>query len=73
MTPPVKPIKRAELIHFLKKLGYTGPYAGGRHQFMIKDNRSVTLPNPHRSEIGREFLRRILREANVSIEDWEKL
>ncbi len=71
--PAIKPIKRSELVRCLKKCGYTGPFAGGKHQFMIKGNRSIALPNPHQSEIGKEFLRRILKETNVSVEEWEKL
>jgi hypothetical protein len=30
------PIKRKDLIALLKKAGFEGPYAGGKHQFMIK-------------------------------------
>jgi predicted RNA binding protein YcfA (HicA-like mRNA interferase family) len=72
-VPAFKPIKRSELVSYLKKSGYDGPFAGGKHQFMIKGDHSITLPNPHRSEIGREFLKKILREAKISIEEWEKL
>lgn len=71
--PVIKPIKRSDLVHYLKKFGYTGPFAGGKHQFMIKGDRSITLPNPHHSYIGREFLKKILKEARISIEEWEKM
>lgn len=71
--PPLKPIKRNELIFFLRKLGYEGPYAGSKHQFMIKENHSLTIPNPHQSDIGKEFLKRILKQANIDTEDWIKL
>lgn len=36
--PPFRAIKRSDLIANLKKLGFTGPYSGGKHQFMIKAN-----------------------------------
>jgi hypothetical protein len=29
-------ISRKELIRKFKTLGFSGPYSGGRHQFMIK-------------------------------------
>lgn len=71
--PALKPIKRKELIYYLKKLGFEGPYSGGKHQFMIKEKLTLTLPNPHKSEIGKEFLIRILRQAKIEISDWERL
>jgi len=57
--PPIKPIKRKELIHYLKKLGFTGPYSGGKHQFMQKDDLTLTIPNPHDSEVNKSFLLKI--------------
>jgi hypothetical protein len=36
--PRLGPIKRSSLIHYFRKLGFDGPYAGGKHQFMIKDH-----------------------------------
>ncbi|MBP6672420.1 MAG: type II toxin-antitoxin system HicA family toxin [Bacteroidetes bacterium] len=71
--PPLKPLKRSDLIFYLKRCGFTGPYSGGKHQFMIKNSISLTIPNPHHSEIGREFLKRILQQANISVEEWEHL
>lgn len=71
--PAVGPIKRRELIRYLHQLGFRGPTAGGRHQLMRDDGRTVILPNPHRAEIGREYLIRILRQAGISKEEWERL
>jgi hypothetical protein len=34
----------AELIQYLKRLGFEGPYSGGKHQFMVKDDITVRLP-----------------------------
>jgi len=33
--PAVRPIKQKELIRFLRKLDFIGPYSGGKHQFMV--------------------------------------
>jgi len=71
--PQFGPISRKELIAYLKQFGFEGPYSGGRHQFMIKGNRTIHVPNPHQADIGRELLARILRQAGISKEEWEKL
>jgi hypothetical protein len=41
-------ITRKELIRKFIKLGYEGPYSGGRHQFMKKKRRKIRIPNPHK-------------------------
>ena len=71
--PSIKSLKRSELIYYLKRCGFVGPFAGGKHQYMLKGNHSIAIPNPHHSEIGKEFLKKILRQAEISIEEWEKL
>lgn len=40
---------------------------------MIKDDITITIPNPHGEDIGRELLKRILRQAGISKKEWEKL
>jgi predicted RNA binding protein YcfA (HicA-like mRNA interferase family) len=71
--PPFKPIKRKELIKVLKQAGFEGPHTGGRHEFLIKGEIRLILPNPHQSEISKDLLARILRQANLAREEWEKL
>jgi predicted RNA binding protein YcfA (HicA-like mRNA interferase family) len=71
--PPFGPISRKELIRCLRQCGFEGPYSGGRHQFMIKGNLTIRVPNPHQTDIGRELLARILRQAGITKEEWEKL
>ena len=71
--PQLRPIKRNDLIRYLKQLGFNGPYVGGKHQFMIKDKLRLTLPNPHQSDIGINLLNKILKQAEISKEDWERL
>lgn len=71
--PPFGPVKRKDLIRYLKELGFEGPYSGGKHQFMVRDEITIRVPNPHEGDIGREFLSRILRQAKVSKEEWENL
>jgi predicted RNA binding protein YcfA (HicA-like mRNA interferase family) len=71
--PAFGPVKRSELIRCLRLLGFTGPYAGGKHQFMLRAENTLTLPNPHQTDIGRELLARILRQGGISRENWEAL
>ena len=71
--PAFGPIKRHDLIYFLRRLGFVGPYAGGKHQFMIRETVRVRIPNPHREDIGTNLLREILREAAIERSEWESL
>lgn len=66
-------IKRKVLIKALKKAGFEGPFAGGKHEFLVKRQLRLVLPNPHQSEISKDLLSRILKQANISREDWEKI
>ena len=71
--PHFGPIKRRDLIRYLRQLGFEGPYSGGKHQFMIKGDITLRLPNPHRRDVGRELLARILRQARIQRDEWEEL
>ena len=71
--PRFGPIKRRELVQCLRQLGFRGPFAGGKHQFMAKGSIRVRIPNPHREDIGQHLLRQILREAGIEISAWEEL
>jgi predicted RNA binding protein YcfA (HicA-like mRNA interferase family) len=68
--PALAPVSRGELIQRLRGLGFDGPYAGGRHEFMLRGNRRLILPNPHRGSISIALLTRLLRQAGVSREEW---
>ena len=71
--PPFGPISRRELIAGLRTLGFTGPFAGARHEYMRRGNRRVSLPNPHQGDIGRGLLTRILRQADITRDEWESV
>jgi len=71
--PAFGPIKRKKLIYYLRQVGFNGPYSGGKHQFMIKGQLRVRIPNPHKGDIGKNLLMGILREAGIDKEEWEKL
>jgi predicted RNA binding protein YcfA (HicA-like mRNA interferase family) len=71
--PPFGPIKRQDLIRYLKALGFEGPYAGGKHQYLVRNETKLALPNPHQGDISKDLLARILRQAGIDKDDWEKL
>ena len=71
--PAFGSIKRKDFIRALKDAGFEGPHSGGKHEFMVKGNLRLILPNPHQGEIGRDLLSRILKQAGISREEWEKL
>jgi predicted RNA binding protein YcfA (HicA-like mRNA interferase family) len=71
--PSFTSIKRKDLIRALKQAGFDGPYAGGKHEFMVRGNLRLTLPNPHQGEISKDLLSRILKQAGISRDEWEKL
>jgi predicted RNA binding protein YcfA (HicA-like mRNA interferase family) len=72
-VPAIGPIKRRDLIRGLRKLGFDGPYVGKRHQFMLKEKRRLTLPNPHAGDISTEFLLEILNQAGITRQQWEEI
>ena len=71
--PSFGPIRRNDLIRALKQAGFDGPLTGGKHEFMVRGNLRLTLPNPHQGEISRDLLARILKQAGLSREEWERL
>jgi predicted RNA binding protein YcfA (HicA-like mRNA interferase family) len=68
--PNLRPVPRRELMRRLKALGFEGPFPGGRHQWMRRDGLRVTIPNPHGSEIDPGLIRRILRLAGITVDEW---
>jgi len=71
--PTFGPIKRKDLIRYLRQLGFDGPFSRGKHQHMKKGDTTLTIPNPHQGDIGKSLLIRLLKQANISREEWEKL
>ena len=61
-----------ELVRRLRRLGFGGPYQGGKHPYMIKGNLVLTIPNLHRQKVGVDLLARILKRGNISRDNWFK-
>jgi predicted RNA binding protein YcfA (HicA-like mRNA interferase family) len=70
--PPFGPIKHADLVRALRALGFQGPFSGGRHEFMVRGDVTLGIPNPHVGDIGKDLLARILRQGRIDRAEWEK-
>ena len=71
--PPLGPIKRADLVRFLRQLGFEGPKSGGKHQFMIRAGMRLRIPNPHHADISLPLLARVLEQGKIDRAEWLKL
>ncbi|MBF0492379.1 MAG: type II toxin-antitoxin system HicA family toxin [Deltaproteobacteria bacterium] len=71
--PSLNPISHRNFLKVLRKFGFSGPYSGGKHLFMQKADLTLTVPNPHKSDIGVELLKRILKQAGISNKQWIKV
>ena len=67
----ISPIAHGELIRRLRKFGFKGPVAGGKHLYMTRGQHRLTIPNRHRREIGAALLARILKQAGIGPRDWQ--
>lgn len=66
-------IQRRELIRKFRSLGYSGPFSGGKHQFMIKGQKKIRIPNPHGSgDIHIGLVKEILKQAGIDSDEWDK-
>ena len=72
LMPKVPSCSRKELIRKLKRLGFEGPFPGGRHDYMKRGKFRLIIPNPHRGEIDPALVKLILKQAGISVEDWLK-
>ncbi|TAN49086.1 MAG: type II toxin-antitoxin system HicA family toxin [Methylococcaceae bacterium] len=68
--PKLSPVSWRDLVVGLRSFGFTGPFEGGKHPYMVHGDLVLTLPNPHRQEIAIDLLQRILQQAHISREAW---
>ena len=68
--PSLNSLSRRELVRKLRALGFEAPFPGGKHQWMRRDGLRLTIPNSHSGAIDPGLIRRILRQAGISIEEW---
>lgn len=73
LWPMLKNISWKKLVQKFRQLGFDGPYSGGRHLFMIKNKLKIHIPNPHGDDISKHLVAEILRQAEISNDDWNKI
>jgi hypothetical protein len=77
MSPRLTPCKREDFIRRLSSLGFSGPYRGTRHEFMLYGKKRQTIPSD--AEYPPELVQLLLREVSevlgrkVSRREWEEL
>ena len=72
--PEINPISRKELISKLKALGFEGPFRATRHQYLIKGNYKIFIPNPHGGKyIGTPLLKKIIKQIGITQDKFIKL
>ena len=73
--PKLSPLKPDEVIRRLRRLGFDGPFPGGRHAHMVHRATGRVIPVPtHRGrDVGVGLIRAILREAGATPEEWNEL
>jgi predicted RNA binding protein YcfA (HicA-like mRNA interferase family) len=63
------------VIEKLRALGYEGPVAGGRHSRMVHPQSGKIIPIPIHGgkDISVGLIRAIIRELNITPEEWLEL
>ena len=75
--PSWSPCKRRDFIKRLRKLGFDGPHSGTRHQFLLFNERRLTIPSNKEYSVSQ--LRFMLREVEqlierpIPLDEWTRL
>ncbi len=69
--PPWRSLPRRRLVATLRALGFQGPFSGGDHEFMVRGDLVLAIPNPHRGDISLGLLARLLKQAGIERSQWE--
>ncbi len=71
MSNKLVPVSRRELIRRSGILGFQGPFKGSDHDYMVRGETRVTIPNLHKGkDIGVRLLIQVLKEAEIDRADW---
>jgi len=73
--PKLKPEKPQAVVSKLRKLGFDGPYGGGKHVFMRhpQTGMKISVPIHKGMDIPVGTLGAIVRQLGISVEEWSKL
>jgi len=68
--PRIPSCSRGDLVRKLGKLGFAGPFSGGKHSYMKRGGYRQIIPNPHGKQISSELVKEILKQASISPDEW---
>jgi predicted RNA binding protein YcfA (HicA-like mRNA interferase family) len=70
--PRLTPLKPKEVIEKLHRLGYDGPFPGGRHSRMVHPSSGKIIPIPIHGgrDVSIGVIRAIIREVGITPEAW---
>ena len=72
--PKIIPLSRKTLIKKLRKLGFSGPFPATRHEYLIKINHKIFIPNTHgNKDIGVPIIKEIIKQLGVDRDDFLSL
>jgi len=73
--PKLSPLKAEQIIRKLRKLGFAGPIAGGRHVRMVRleTNQIIPVPMHKGKDVSVGVIRAIIREVGITPEEWNQL
>jgi len=70
----LRPAKPEQIIKVLKKLEFVKIRQSSSHAvFRHKDGRWTTVPIHKGKDVGKGLLRKILKDINISVDDFERL
>ncbi|EKD30521.1 MAG: YcfA family protein [uncultured bacterium (gcode 4)] len=70
----IKPISHTNFVKKLKKLWFVWPFSWWKHLFMSRWDFDFTIPNKHgNQDIGIALLSRLLRQIEISIDEWNEI
>ncbi|MDO8282359.1 MAG: type II toxin-antitoxin system HicA family toxin [Thermodesulfovibrionia bacterium] len=73
MGPSLKLCSGAEAVKKFKKAGWSAARQKGSHVMLIKPDYQWTLSVPQHKELGPGLLRKLIQQAGLSIEEFNKL
>ena len=71
----IGPISWDEMVKRFRRCDFDGPFYGkgkSPHPFMKRGNHKPPIPNDHGEDISASLVRRVIRIAGISEEEWEK-
>ena len=68
----LSPLKANAIVRKLRRLGFDGPFPGGKHQRMVHPDTGQVIPIPiHKGkDVGIGLIRELIRELGITREEW---